>query len=142
MTRVMASGVFDILHTGHISYLEQAKAMGDELFVVVACDDTVRKRKHEPITPDYMRVQIISSLKSVDTAIVGTTGDMMETVRNIKPDIIVLGFDQHFKEEDLQKQLAEAGFDNIKVTRANECAEDLNATRRIVQRIRELGGCN
>ena len=42
MTRVMASGVFDILHTGHISYLEQAKAAGDELVVVVACASTVR----------------------------------------------------------------------------------------------------
>ena len=51
MVRVMASGVFDIIHTGHLSYLEQAKAKGDELVVVVACDETVRKNKHEPVTP-------------------------------------------------------------------------------------------
>ena len=71
MVRVMASGVFDILHTGHISYLEQAKAAGDELVVVVACDSTVRKRKHEPVTPENMRLKIVQSLKPVDRAILG-----------------------------------------------------------------------
>ena len=59
MVTVMASGVFDIIHTGHISYLEQAKSVGDRLIVVVACDDTVRKRKHEPITPENMRLRIL-----------------------------------------------------------------------------------
>ena len=95
MVRVMASGVFDILHTGHISYLEQAKAMGDELYVVVASDDTVRKRKHEPITPGEMRVKIVSSLKAVDKAILGNSGgDMYSILETVRPDIIVLG--KHF----------------------------------------------
>ena len=77
MVRVMASGVFDILHTGHISYLEQAKALGDELYVVVASDNTVRKNKHEPITPERMRVRIVSALKPVDVAMIGNdSGDM------------------------------------------------------------------
>ncbi|MBR6038579.1 MAG: adenylyltransferase/cytidyltransferase family protein, partial [Candidatus Methanomethylophilaceae archaeon] len=71
MVRVMASSVFDLIHTGHISYLEQAKSMGDELVVVVACDATVREKKHEPITPERMRVRIVGSLKPVDRAIVG-----------------------------------------------------------------------
>ena len=66
MVRVMASGVFDIIHTGHISYLEQAKAAGDELVVVVACDSTVRKRKHEPITPETMRCRIVSAVSAGD----------------------------------------------------------------------------
>ncbi|MBO4798138.1 MAG: adenylyltransferase/cytidyltransferase family protein, partial [Candidatus Methanomethylophilaceae archaeon] len=96
MVRVMASGVFDIIHTGHISYLTQAKSMGDELVVVVACDSTVRARKHEPVTPEKMRAEIVGMLKPVDKVIIGGTGDMMETVAEIKPDIIVLGFDQSF----------------------------------------------
>ena len=50
MTKVMAVGVFDLLHAGHLHYVEQAKSLGDELIVVVAHDDTVRKQKHEPIT--------------------------------------------------------------------------------------------
>jgi cytidyltransferase-related domain len=138
--RVMASGVFDILHTGHISYLEQSKAFGDELVVVVACDETVRRRKHEPITPEAMRVKIVSALRSVDRAVIGRGGDMFAILNEIKPDIIVLGFDQTFSEEELQKELEERGF-SIQVKRATECGDDLTGTRRIVSRIiEEYGG--
>lgn len=141
MVRVMASGVFDLIHPGHISYLQQARAYGDELVVVVACDDTVRKRKHEPITPDYMRAKIVENLKPVDRAIVGTnTGDFFDTVRSVDPDIIVLGFDQDFNEKDLEKRLVEHGLGKIKVRRANETADDLNATRKIVEKIKRMGG--
>ncbi len=141
MVRVMASGVFDIIHPGHISYLQQARAYGDELIVVVACDDTVRKRKHEPITPDYMRAKIVENLKPVDKAMVGTnTGDFFDTVRSIDPDVIVLGFDQDFDEKDLVKKLDEHGLGKIEVKRANETADDLNATRKIVEKIKRMEG--
>lgn len=139
MVRVMASGVFDILHTGHISYLEQAKAMGDELYVVVASDETVRKRKHEPITPEEMRVKLVSSLKPVDKAILGNSGgDMYSILNKIKPDIIVLGFDQSFDECQLSEDLRSKGFD-IKVVRASQSGEDLEATRKIVKKIKNRG---
>ena len=141
LTRVMASGVFDLIHTGHISYLEQAKAYGDELVVVVACDSTVRRRKHEPITPEDMRARIVGSLKPVDRAIVGySTGSIFDVVREIGPDVIVLGFDQHFDEEKLKKDLKDNGLGDIRVVRATETADDLNATRRIVEKIRRMGG--
>jgi FAD synthetase len=138
MVRVMASGVFDIIHTGHISYLQQAKALGDELVVVVACDKTVRRNKHEPITPEKMRVKIIAALKPVDRAVLGMDGDIFDTVRKISPDIIVLGFDQMFSEKDLVKKLEENGLGHIKVARVSEHTEDLAATRRIVEKIRRL----
>lgn len=138
MTRVMASGVFDIIHTGHISYLEQARSMGDELVVVVACDNTVRRRKHEPVTPECMRVRIVGSLKPVDRAVVGNDGDIYQMVREIDPDIIVLGFDQHFDEKEMSKKLEEHGLGGIKICRATECAEDLAATRRIISRINSM----
>jgi len=139
----MASGVFDLIHPGHISYLQQAKALGDELVVVIACDDTVRRQKHEPITPDYMRAKIVENLKPVDRAVVGKNGgSIFDIVKEIKPDIIVLGYDQHFREDELRKQLAAQGLGNIKVVRATEAADDLNATRRIVQKIRESGGAS
>ncbi|MDR1691185.1 MAG: adenylyltransferase/cytidyltransferase family protein [Candidatus Methanoplasma sp.] len=140
MTRVMASGVFDIIHTGHISYLQQAKALGDELIVVVACDNTVRKNKHEPVTPENMRVKIVECLKPVDRAILGKGGNIFDTVKEIAPDIIVLGFDQTFGEDELRKGLETNGLGHIKVARAAEYAEDLTATRRIIDRIRKLEG--
>lgn len=135
----MASGVFDLIHTGHISYLEQAKSFGDELIVVIACDATVRRKKHEPITPDTMRARIVGSLKPVDRAIIGRDGDMFETVREVRPDVIVIGFDQKFDIEQLESELSERGLGGIRVIRADECADDLNATRRIVAKIRSMG---
>jgi FAD synthetase len=137
----MASGVFDLIHPGHISYLQQARSFGDELVVVVACDDTVRKNKHEPITPDYMRAKIVGSLKPVDVAIVGkNNGDIFDTVREGKPDVIVLGFDQHFDTEKLRESLEKEGLGHIRVERATETADDLNATRRIIKKIKDMGG--
>lgn len=139
MVRVMASGVFDLIHPGHISYLNQAKAYGDHLTVVIANDDTVRRNKHEPVTPESMRALIVGSLKPVDEAIVGGHGDIFDTVSKVRPDIIVLGYDQRFDERELQKSLSDHGFKDIKVVRATEVADDLNATRRIVAKIREMG---
>lgn len=137
----MASGVFDLIHPGHISYLQQARSFGDELIVVVACDETVRRRKHEPITPDYMRAKVVENLKPVDRAIVGkNSGNIYETVAEVGPDVIVLGFDQTFDEKELEEKLAAHGLGDIKVKRATETADDLNATRRIVEKIRNMGG--
>ena len=137
MVRVMASGVFDILHTGHISYLEQAKALADELYAVVASDNTVRKNKHEPITPERMRVRIVSALKPVDVAMIGNdSGDMFAILDEIRPDVIVLGFDQKFDENTLSEELKKRGFD-IAVKRADQSGEDLEATRAIIKKIRE-----
>lgn len=137
MVRVMASGVFDILHTGHISYLEQAKALGDELYVVVASDNTVRKNKHEPITPERMRVRIVSALKPVDVAMIGNdSGDMFAILDEVRPDVIVLGFDQKFDENTLSEELKKRSFD-IAVKRADQSGEDLEATRAIIKKIRE-----
>ena len=137
MVRVMDSGVFDILHTGHISYLEQAKALGDELYVVVASDNTVRKNKHEPITPERMRVRIVSALKPVDVAMIGNdSGDMFAILDEVRPDVIVLGFDQKFDENTLSEELKKRGFD-IAVKRADQSGEDLEATRAIIKKIRE-----
>ncbi len=139
MIRVMASGVFDLIHPGHISYLEQARSYGDELVVVVACDATVRRRKHDPITPEAMRARVVGALKPVDRVIIGGDGDLFDTVRYVKPDVIVLGYDQGFDAAELQKDLGEHGMGGVRVVRATECAEDLNATRRIIARIRAMG---
>ncbi len=134
MTRVMATGVFDILHSGHLHYLEEAKSLGDELYVVVATDATVRKRKHEPITPERMRVELVQALKPVDKALLGTEGDMFETVRKIDPDIIALGYDQTFDEHKLEEELRKRGL-KARVIRLSKYEDDLNGTRKIIQKV-------
>ncbi len=134
MVRVMASGVFDLLHPGHLYYLKEAKKLGDELVVVVATDNTVRKRKHEPITPQEMRLEMVEALKPVDKAVLGHEDDMFRTVEEIRPDIIALGYDQDFDENWLREELKKRGLD-IKVVRIGPLSADLNATRKLIQKI-------
>ena len=73
MSKIMAVGVFDLLHAGHLHYLEQAKALGDHLTVVVAHDDTVRKRKHEACHQSRFRRRMVEGLKPVDVACIGNS---------------------------------------------------------------------
>ncbi|MCD6330905.1 MAG: FAD synthase [Thermoplasmata archaeon] len=135
MARVMASGVFDLLHIGHLYYLEEAKKYGDELIVVVACDETVRKKKHEPIMPAEERRRLVEALKPVDKAVVGYEDDFLRIVEEIKPDIIALGYDQHF--EELEEMLRKRGI-KAKIVRCGKYDGDLNKTRKIIEKIRKM----
>lgn len=137
-TKVMASGTFDILHMGHVHYLKEAKKLGDHLTVIVATDNTVRKLKHQPINPEHIRVQLISELKAVDKALLGSdTEDIYSILDDIKPDIIALGYDQIHQEETLKSELKSRGHDNIAIQRLGEyqAGNDLDGTRRIIQKI-------
>src|SRR6267142_3626736 len=138
MVRVMATGVFDLLHTGHLHFLQSAKALGDELVVVVATDATVRRRKHEPITPQAMRREMVAALKMVDRAIVGREDDIYKTVEEVRPDIIALGYDQTFREEDVRKELEKRGL-KVKIVRLtkDQSGFDLDGTRKIISRVEQ-----
>ena len=92
---VLAGGVFDIIHPGHIHTLNAAKALADVLVVAIATDKTAQKmKKRQPLHNQELRRELVSCLSMVDKAIVGHEDDIFETVRAIKPDIIVLGYDQ------------------------------------------------
>ncbi len=137
MVRVMASGVFDILHPGHVLFLQEAKKLGDELVVVVARDSTAKKFKHKPIMPEEVRRFLVESLKPVDRAVLGHEDDMYKTVEEIKPDIIVLGYDQKFSEEEIEEECRKRGLD-VKVVRLKKYGDsDLNGTRKIIYKIVE-----
>jgi FAD synthetase len=134
MTRVMASGVFDIIHTGHLHYLTEAKNLGDELVVVIATDSTVRKSKHEPVTPEKMRLELVQALKPVDRAVLGHENDRYGIVEEVKPDIIAIGYDQPFDERVLEEELRKRGL-KVKVVRLSKYSNDLNGTRKIIKKI-------
>jgi len=134
MVRVMATGVFDILHLGHVHFLEEARKLGDELVVVVATDKTVRERKHEPITPQDMRLKMIQSLRMVDKAVIGKEGSMFEIVKEIKPDIIAIGHDQTHDPQMIKAELAKLGID-VEVVRIPQFDHDLDGTRKIIQKV-------
>ena len=140
MTRVMAVGVFDLLHAGHLHYMEQAKSLGDYLVVVVAHDDTVRKRKHEPVTGQDLRRRMVEGLKPVDEAVIGNPPDVpiFDILHAVKPDIIALGYDQEHAEERIRASLEQRGLGHIKVVRVEGLSDDLDGTRKIIARILEL----
>lgn len=95
MKRVLVGGVFDILHPGHAWFLKKAKQYGDCLVVVVARDATVdRKKGRKPLLSEAQRLEMVKSLEMVDEAVLGAEKDFLETVRKVKPDAVVLGFDQ------------------------------------------------
>jgi FAD synthetase len=115
--RVLAAGCFDLLHYGHLKYLEEAKKLGGEnaeLIVVVARDSTIIKRKgHPPIMNEEHRRALVEALKPVDKAILGREDfDIISIINEVKPDIIALGYDQKDLEEILLKMNL-----NIKIVR-------------------------
>lgn len=140
MVRVMAVGVFDLLHAGHLHYLEQAKALGNHLTVVVAHDDTVRKRKHEPVTDQNLRRRMVEGLKPVDEAIIGNSPDVpiFDILPTVNPDVIALGYDQEHAEERIRISLEERGLGHIEVIRVEGLSDDLDGTRKIIARILDL----
>ncbi len=94
MKRVLAFGTFDVLHPGHLYYLRRAKALGNELWVVVARDSTVQKLKgFKTVYSENERLALVSALKYVDFAFLGDKKDMWKSVVRAKPQIIALGHD-------------------------------------------------
>ena len=118
MVRVLATGTFEILHPGHLTYLRCAKALGDELIVIVARDKMI-KHKREPTIPEQQRLEMVQSLSIVDRAILGSERDIFEPLQELKPDVVALGYDQCFDAEDLLRQLRNRGLE-AKVVRIKE----------------------
>ena len=97
---VLAGGVFDIIHPGHIHTLNAAKALGGVLVVAIATDKTAKKmKKRIPLHNQELRCELVSCLSMVDKAIVGHEDDIFQTVKEVKPNIIVLGYDQVHQEK-------------------------------------------
>lgn len=136
MTRVVATGTFDILHPGHVLYLSESGKLGDELYVIVARDSTI-KHKRKPLVPEDQRLYMVRALKCVDHAMLGSEEDMFIPIREIDPDIISIGFNQHWDEEALQRQLIEKGL-KAKVVRITKCdTAPYASSRHIREKIKE-----
>lgn len=97
---VLAGGVFDIIHPGHIHTLNAAKGLGDVLVVVIATDKTAEKmKKRTPLHTQDQRKMLVDALSMVDLSVVGHEGDIFKTVELIRPQIIALGYDQVHQEK-------------------------------------------
>ena len=126
--RVLAAGKFDILHLGHLAYLEQARELAGEtgeLVVIIALDKTIlRERGAPPVFPQEQRRKLVESLKIVDRALIGLdTEDHTEIVVKTAPDIVALGYDQYTDLQRLEERISEKGL-NTKVVRLEKRTAD------------------
>jgi FAD synthetase len=142
MKRVLAAGVFDLLHYGHIRYLEEAKKLGGpgaKLTVIVARDETVRRMKGQgPVIPEDQRRAVVEALKVVDEALLGFEDmDLDRVIQQVKPDIVAVGHDQDAIRSHVEKikKARELTLEIVQVGRFGE--EDLNSSSMIKRRIVE-----
>lgn len=111
---VLATGVFDLLHIGHVKFLQESKKRGGpgaRLVVVVASDRTViRRKRHGPILPEQQRRELVAALRFVDRAVLGSENlDMIGILKRVRPDIIAVGYDQGEIRRSLNRVLKEEG---------------------------------
>ena len=125
---VLASGVFDLLHLGHVKFLEEAKKAGGkdaELIVIIARDNTVEENKgRKPVMSENQRRALVESLKVVNEAVLGFEKiDLGDVIEHVKPDVIALGYDQVDMEKATKKYVNSHKL-NIKVVRIGKFEED------------------
>lgn len=137
MTLAVAQGTFDLLHTGHLHYLQDAAKYGDELVVIVARRTNVT-HKPAPILPARQRRELVDALAVVDRAILGDQEDIYAPIERLEPDVIVLGHDQHHDKEAISAELTARGLhcDVVRATaRERRYPEEALSTSSIIDRI-------
>ena len=136
MKRVVATGTFDLLHPGHLYYLGESRRLGDELYVIIARDANVR-HKPKPVIPEDQRLKMVGALKPVDHAVLGDLHDMFRPIREIKPAIITIGFNQHFDEEKIKGDLLARGINSDVVRIGQYPGDSCSSTSRIIRKVLE-----
>jgi FAD synthetase len=139
---VLASGVFDLLHLGHVKFLEEAKKAGGQnakLFVIIARDSTVEKTKgRKPVMPENQRLALVESLKVVDDAALGLEDfDIGNVIETIKPDVVALGYDQLDMENLVKKYVSKHNLKTRIVRVGKFGADDLDSSSKIRKKIVE-----
>lgn len=140
---VLATGAFDLLHYGHLNFLQEAKKMGGRdarLIVIVARDRTVEARKgKKPIVPEDQRRALIEALKPVDDAILGFEDMNYEAVIDkLNPDIIAVGYDQSDIKSSVEELIQRKGL-KIRVFQTRKFAvDDIDSSSKIKRRVIEV----
>jgi len=109
---VLTGGVFDIVHLGHLKTLKEAKSHGDILYVIIASDETVKANKgRKPLNNQENRVELLSHIDIVDIVERGASDPkkFIDIAIKVKPDVIILGYDQTHSEGKLTQLLSDHG---------------------------------
>lgn len=139
---VLASGVFDLLHLGHVRFLEEAKKLGgrdSELIVIIARDNTVKATKgRKPVMSENQRRALVESLKVVDEAVLGFEKfDLGDVIDRVKPDIIALGYDQAEVERATKAYVNKHKLDLVVVKIGKFEEDELDSSSKIRKKIVE-----
>ncbi len=130
---VFIGGSFEIIHPGHLYTIEQAKKLGDILVAVIARDSTVRRRKgRDPIVPEEERRRLISAMRDVDVAILGSVTNIYDTLEKVRPDVVALGYDQYHGEEEIAREAKRRGL-NLSVVRLESPIPSLKTSKILTQ---------
>ena len=104
--KIMIFGTFDLLHLGHISLIKQARKYGDNLILVLARDETVKKLKgFYPTQNIDQRAQKIADIKLVNKIVKGKLRNYYQVINNYQPDVICLGYDQTYLTDQLKDKI-------------------------------------
>ncbi len=110
---VMVFGTFDYLHAGHENLFKQARELGDHVVAIIARDRTVKTIKGD--LPDHSEKERLKNLKETswsDHTVLGNHKDKMRVIRDYRPDIIALGYDQYAFTYGIKKMLIDLGLDS------------------------------
>jgi FAD synthetase len=124
MTRVLAQGIFDILHPGHLHYLRESASFGDELFVVVGRESRVGEGR-DLVLHENERVEMVGALEMVDDARLGSENDIFEVLDDVEPDVITIGYDQPYDVDEIKREQRKREYYGIEVVRISKYEPEL-----------------
>jgi D-beta-D-heptose 7-phosphate kinase/D-beta-D-heptose 1-phosphate adenosyltransferase len=130
---VFTNGCFDLLHLGHVRYLQEARKQGDCLVVAVNSDSSVRQIKEpgRPIIPESQRAEVVAALGCVDWVTIFAESDPLVLIRLLKPDVLVKGTDWSEEEIIGAPEVREAGGQVLRIK-----LEPGISTSALIERIR------
>ena len=134
-TVVFTNGVFDLLHPGHVRYLQSARALGEALIVGLNGDASVRRNKGpgRPINDERERAEVLAGLESVDAVVLFDDDTPAEIIRRLQPDILVKGADWAADQIVGRDTVESRGGRVVRVT-----VEQGYSTSSLVQKVRSL----
>jgi len=132
---IFTNGCFDLLHVGHIRYLEEARALGDVLIVEVNSDSSVRKLKgsKRPVLPEEERAEILSGLGCVDYIIIFDEIDPLKLITSLQPNVLAKGGDWT-KEQTVGKKVVERSGGEVVIIPFVQGASTSNLIKTILKR--------
>jgi D-beta-D-heptose 7-phosphate kinase / D-beta-D-heptose 1-phosphate adenosyltransferase len=131
---VFTNGVFDLLHRGHVEYLEEARLLGDRLVVGVNGDASVRRLKgpERPIIPEAERAEVLAALECVDLVVTFDEDTPARLIREVRPDVLAKGGDWAL-DEIVGRDFVESCGGRVERIRLREGLSTSNLVRRILE---------